>query len=72
MPIKGRVCHLFFVDLTHPPPAHLAHGLDVDEVVGRPLARVAVGLPLVVYVQVRQVVGLGHLEGRSELELAVV
>ena len=37
----------------------------MDEVVGRPLAGVAIGLPLVVHVQVRQVIGLWHLEGQN-------
>ena len=42
--------------------AHLLHRLLVYEVIGAPVGRVAVELPLLVQVEQRQVVRLGHLE----------
>ena len=65
---KKNGIHQFHFLLLHdfsqlcPDFSNLPHGLDVDEVLAAPLARISVGLPLLVDVQVGQVVRLGDLE----------
>ena len=41
---------------------HFSHGLDMDKVVLTPLTRISVGFPLLVHIQVGQMVGFRHLK----------